>query len=68
MPLGPGTTMAGKLLIPHTGGIGVYDTKTGAKQRFLPVARPAVDSAIGLKAMGSTIIEQRGDTVVGLGG
>lgn len=67
VPLGPGTTMAGKLLIPHTGGIGVYDTKTGAKQRFLPVARPAVDSAVGLKAMGSTIIEQRGDTVVGLG-
>jgi hypothetical protein len=65
--LGPGTTMAGKLLIPHTGGIGVYDLKTGTKQRFLPVARPAVDSPIGLKALGTTIVEQRGDTVVGLG-
>ena len=61
------TIMADKLLIPLTGGIGVFDVKTGIKQRLIPVARPASVTAVTLAVSGSTIIEQRGDQLVGLG-
>ncbi|HOW95152.1 MAG TPA: hypothetical protein PLF91_11750, partial [Mycolicibacterium fallax] len=67
VPLGPATIMADKLLIPLTGGIGVFDVKTGIKQRLIPVARPASVTAVTLAVSGSTIIEQRGDQLVGLG-
>ena len=40
-PLGPGEMMAGKLLVPVTGGIGVYDPVSGANERYIPVDRRA---------------------------
>ncbi|WP_199253737.1 Rv3212 family protein [Mycolicibacterium mengxianglii] len=68
VPLGPGAMMAQKLLIPVTGGIGVYNPETGARERIIPVDRPAADTAIVPAVVGSTILEQRGHTLVALGG
>ncbi len=66
-PLGPGVMMAGQLLVPVTGGIGVYDPLTGASNRFIPVSRPPISSAVVPAVEGSRVFEQRGDTVVALG-
>jgi hypothetical protein len=67
VPLGPATLMAKKLLVPLTGGIGVYDSVTGASERIIPVQRPPADTAIVPAVSGSTVLEQRGHTVVALG-
>ncbi len=66
-PLGPGVMMAGQLLVPITGGIGVYDPPTGTSNRFIPVNRPPSSSAVVPAVEGSRVFEQRGDTVVALG-
>jgi hypothetical protein len=68
-PLGPGVMMAGRLLVPVTGAIGVYDPVSGANSRYIPVDRPNLQpgTAVVPAVVGSRIIEQRGDTVVALG-
>jgi hypothetical protein len=67
VPLGPGTMMAGKLLVPVTGAIGVYDAMTGANERYIPVDRAPSEAAVVPAVSGSRVFEQRGDTVVALG-
>ena len=70
-PLGPGVMMAGKLLVPVTGAIGVYDPVSGANERYVPVDRAASTlqpgRAVIPAVLGSRVFEQRGDTVVALG-
>jgi hypothetical protein len=66
-PLGPGVMMAGKLLVPVTGAIGVYDPVSGANERYIPVNRAPSNSAVVPNVSGSRVFEQRGDTVVALG-
>jgi hypothetical protein len=66
-PLGPGAMMAGKLLVPVTGAIGVYDPVNGVNERYIPVNRAASSSAVVPAVSGSGVFEQRGDTVVALG-
>lgn len=70
-PLGPGVMMAGRLLVPVTGAIGVYDPVSGAGERYIPVDRAASPPRPGAPVIpavsGSRVIEQRGDTVVALG-
>jgi hypothetical protein len=70
-PLGPGVTMAGKLLVPVTGAIGVYDPVSGANERYIPVNRAPSNLQAGRAVIpavsGSRVFEQRGDTVVALG-
>jgi len=67
-PLGPGVMMAGKLLVPVTGGIGVYDPVNGADERYIPVDRATNHSVPVVPAVsGSRVLEQRGDTIVALG-
>lgn len=70
-PLGPGVMMAGRLLVPITGAIGVYDPVSGANQRYIPVDRAASPAPPGTAVVpavsGSRVFEQRGDTVVALG-
>lgn len=70
-PLGPGAMMAGHLLIPVTGAIGVYDPVTGQNNRYVPVDRRpntlAPGTAVVPAVSGARIIEQRGDIVVALG-
>jgi hypothetical protein len=70
-PLGPGVMMAGKLLVPVTGAIGVYDPVSGANERYIPVNRVpnALEPgrAVIPAVSGPRVFEQRGDTVVALG-
>lgn len=66
-PLGPGAMMAGKLLVPVTGAIGVYDPVTGAAERYIPVNRTPGAQPVVPAVSGSRVLEQRGHTVVALG-
>lgn len=66
-PLGPGVMMAGRLLVPVTGGIGVYDPLSGANERYIAVDRSPSATAVVPAVSGSRVFEQRGDTVVALG-
>jgi hypothetical protein len=70
VPLGPATMMADRLLVPVTGGVGVYDAADGALERVIAVDRPGMDSGVGVVVpgvIGDTLLEQRGRTVVALG-
>jgi hypothetical protein len=70
-PLGPGVMMAGRLLVPVTGAIGVYDPVGGANERYIPVDRaPSTQQPpkpVTPALFGSRVFEQRGDTLVALG-
>jgi len=66
VPLGPGDMMADRLLIPVTGGIGVYEPTTGAFERIIPVDRGNVTGPVVLGVVGTTVVEQRGGAVVAL--
>ncbi|HWS92589.1 MAG TPA: hypothetical protein VN306_08885 [Mycobacterium sp.] len=70
-PLGPGVMMAGRLLVPVSGAIGVYDPLSGANEHYIPVNRaPGTlqpGKAVVPAVSGSRVFEQRGDTVVALG-
>ena len=66
-PLGPGVMMAGRLVVPVTGALGVYDPLSGANERYIPVNREPANSAVVPAVSGSRVFEQRGDTVVALG-
>ena len=68
VPVGPATTMAGRLIIPVSDGVGVYDPTTGVAERFIPVPREASKSAVVPGVAGSVLLEQRGDALVALGG
>lgn len=63
--------MAGRLLVPVTGAIGVYDPVSGTGERYIPVDRaanpPPPGRAVIPAVSGSRVFEQRGDTVVALG-
>lgn len=67
VPLGPAAMMADRLLIPVTGGVGVFDQRSGAPQRVIPISRPAGVSAVFPAVSGPMVLEQRGDAVVALG-
>ncbi len=67
VPLGPGEMMADRLLIPVTGGIGVYAPVTGDFERLIPVDRGVVAGPIVPRVVGTAVVEQRGGTVVALG-
>jgi hypothetical protein len=67
VPAGPATMMAGRLIIPVSDGVGVYDPATGANDRFIPLRRPPGQAAVVPAVAGSSLLEQRGDTVVALG-
>ncbi len=66
-PLGPATLMANRLLIPVTGGVGVYEPSTGTIDHVIPLDRPATPGPIVPGVAGTTVLEQRGDDVVALG-
>lgn len=67
VPLGPATVMAGRLLVPVTGGYDVFDPATGAGDRHIPADRPPGPGAVVPAVAGSTVLEQRGDELVALG-
>lgn len=67
VPVGPATMMAGRLIIPVSDGIGVYDPSTGANERFIPLRRTPSQSAVVPGVAGSVLLEQRGATLAALG-
>ncbi len=67
IPLGPATVMAGKLLVPVTDGYDVFDAATGKGERHMPLRRPPGTAPVVPAVAGSTLLEQRGDTLVALG-
>lgn len=67
-PVGPATVMAGKLLVPVTTGYDVFDLESGAGDRHIDVARPAGPAPVIPAVAGTTVLEQRGDELVALGG
>jgi hypothetical protein len=66
-PLGPATMMAGKLLVPVTGGYDVFDPASGTGVEHIAVQRPPSSAPVVPAVAGTTIIEQRGDQLVALG-
>jgi hypothetical protein len=66
-PVGPGTLLAGKLMVPVTDGIAVCDPVTGVGEDFLPVHRAPGDAPVIPLATGAQLLEQRGETLVALG-
>jgi hypothetical protein len=67
VPLGPATVMAGRLLVPVTGGYDVFEPGSGKGDHHIPVQRPPSDAAVVPAVAGSTVLEQRGDELVALG-
>lgn len=67
-PLGPATMMAGRIVIPLTGGIGVYAAASGEFERLIPVNRPS-DTPLPVVpgVAGPIVLEQRGPNIVALG-
>ena len=67
VPIGPATMMAGRLIIPVSDGIGVYDPTTGVKERFIPLRRQPAQSAVVPGVAGSVLLEQRGGSLAAMG-
>lgn len=68
-PLGPAAMMAGRLLVPITGGIGVYEPQTGRNDTIIEVRRDGVapGTPVVVGVSGVRVFEQRGARVVALG-
>ena len=67
VPIGPATMMAGRLIIPVSDGVGVYDPTTGVNERIIPLPRKPAQSAVVPGMAGSVLLEQRGGSLVALG-
>jgi hypothetical protein len=67
VPVGPATMMAGRLLVPVSDGVGVYDPATGVNERFIPLRRSPLQSAVMPGVVGDVLLEQRGASLVALG-
>jgi hypothetical protein len=66
-PVGPATMLAGKLLVPVTTGYDVFNAQTGAGQSHIQLSRPPSPGPVVPAVAGSTLLEQRGPTLVALG-
>jgi hypothetical protein len=66
-PLGPGAMMAGRLLIPLTTGIGVYDPANGTNERVIAVTHPDGSGPVVPTVTDSKVIEQRGAALAAFG-
>ena len=62
------STGSGRLMIPVSDGVGVYDPTTGVNERFIPLRRQPAQSAVVPAVAGSVLLEQRGGSLVALGG
>ncbi|WP_026917182.1 hypothetical protein [Gordonia shandongensis] len=65
--LGPGSVMAGQLLVPVPGGISVRRVFDGHQEFVIPVDRAGSTGPVSLRVLGPYIAEQRGDQLVVLG-
>jgi hypothetical protein len=63
---GPGSEVAGRLLLPIPGALAVLDTTTGQSVGALPVDRGDYRGPVDTASFGGVVLEQRGDTLVAL--
>jgi len=63
---GPGTTLAGRALIPVENALKVVDQVTGQEIGRIPVDREGYDGPVRMATEGPIVLEQRGDTLVAL--
>ena len=64
--IGTGVAVGDRLLMPTDEGIAVVNWSTGETERSIPVDRGDYEGPVFLTQSGTTIVEQRGDTAVGL--
>lgn len=64
--LGTGVAVADRLLFPVADGIAVADWESGTVERVIPVDREGHVGEVSLALAGATIVEKRGDVLVGL--
>lgn len=64
--LGPGTLMAGRLVVPVPDGLAVLDSGTGDHLLTVHVPRGDHSGRVGLASLGPVLLEQRGPEVVAL--
>ncbi|NLA55919.1 MAG: hypothetical protein GX859_06450 [Corynebacterium humireducens] len=64
--LGTGVAVGERLLVPVPEGISVVDWTTGETERTIPVDRGGYEGMVTLGVAGGTVVEKRGDLVVGL--
>jgi hypothetical protein len=64
--LGPGTEVAGRVLLPVPGALAVVDTTTGQQVGALPVDRGDYRGPVATASSGAVVLERRGDTLVAL--
>ena len=67
-PVGPATMMAGRLLVPVTRGYDVFDPQTGKGERHIELSRQPQQGPVVPAVAGTTLLEQRGGTLVALAG
>ncbi|NUT90643.1 MAG: PQQ-binding-like beta-propeller repeat protein [Saccharothrix sp.] len=63
---GPGTTLAGRALVPVPGALAVVDQVNGQEVGRIPVDRGGYDGPVQMATEGPIVLEQRGDTLVAL--
>jgi hypothetical protein len=64
--LGPGTSWAGRAVMPAPGAEMVLNPATGAVERVIPVRRADERGPVMTAALGPVLLEQRGPTLVAL--
>ncbi len=63
---GPGTTLAGRVLIPAKDTLKVFDQVSGQEVARIPVNRGGYSGPVLMATEGPIVLEQRGDTLVAL--
>lgn len=64
--IGTGIALGDRLVYPLSGGLAVADWNTGFVETIVPVDRGEYTGPVGLDVIGQTIVEQRGERIVGL--
>ncbi|AGF71776.1 hypothetical protein A605_03825 [Corynebacterium halotolerans YIM 70093 = DSM 44683] len=64
--LGTGVAVGGRLLYPTAEGIAVANWESGMVERVIPVDRAGHTGGVSLGLAGGTVVEKRGDEIVGL--
>lgn len=66
--LGTGVAVGDRIMFPIEGGIAVGNWANGQIESTIPVDRGDYQGRVALTVAGTTVVEKRGDTLVGLGG
>lgn len=64
--IGTGVALDGRLLVPISDGLAAVNWSTGEIEKTIPVDRDGFNGMVTLGVAGGTIVEKRGDDLVGL--